>query len=252
MLCNCVPGLSAVLRLICSKPRPVHLCDDDWHCQCVSQRRFDFEVWDTRYFEVWDTGYIEVWDTGYLWDTRYFEVWDTTYLVQVGGWPGSWPWSSHFFLPQDMLRTWHLFGWNTGNAYWYYVIPSLFPHCHSLDIIIHMHAASARLLRLLVHSTSHKNKFQYQLSVSQYSQHYLGLMILMCTPPSLHPAIRDVLMLLPLFFTNSSLHSGTTQSAKWRSHWDARLSGVNLVFMPVPRKICHPSITIVVLIYLVA
>ena len=70
-----------------------------------------------------------------------------------------------------------------GNAYRYYVIPSLFPHYHLVYIIIHMCRASARLLRLLVRGTSHKNKFQYQLSVSQYSQHYLGLIIIMCTPP---------------------------------------------------------------------
>ena len=53
-----------------------------------------------------------------------------------------------------------------------------------------------------------------------------------------------------VFFTNFSLHSGTRQSAKGRSHWDTRLSGVNLLFMPVPWKICHPSTAIVVLIYL--
>ena len=36
--------------------------------------------------------------------------------------------------------------------------------------------------------------------------------------------------------------SWTTQSAKWRSRWDAIPSSVNTVFMPVPWKICHCNV----------
>ena len=46
---------------------------------------------------------------------------------------------------------------------------------------------------------------------------------------------------------HSSLHPGTTQSAKQRSCWDARLSSVSIVivFMPVQQqKICHPSVVV--------
>ena len=49
------------------------------------------------------------------------------------------------------------------------------------------------------------------------------------------------------FVPHSSLHPGTTQSAKQRSCWDARLSSVSIVivFMPVQQqKICHPSVVV--------
>ena len=47
---------------------------------------------------------------------------------------------------------------------------------------------------------------------------------------------------------HSGLHPGTTWSAKWRSCCDARLFSVNVIFMPVPQKIC-PASVIVLLIF---
>ena len=43
---------------------------------------------------------------------------------------------------------------------------------------------------------------------------------------------------------NSGLHPCTTQSAKWRSHLDARLSCIYVIFMPAPQKFCLASIVV--------
>ena len=85
-------------------------------------------------------------------------------------------------------------------------------------------------------------------SVSQYSQHYLGLIMRpsFCHPPP-HPHKRGHTFLFQnksSVHHSCSLHPGTTQSAKQRSCWDARLPSINIVIMPVPWKICHPSIVI--------
>ena len=58
--------------------------------------------------------------------------------------------------------------------------------------------------------------------------------------------ITHFFLFLTLFFSvsHSSLPPGTTQSAKQRSCWDTQLSSVCIIFMPVPQKISHPSIVV--------
>ena len=54
------------------------------------------------------------------------------------------------------------------------------------------------------------------------------------------------------FFFNqfiTSLHPGTTWSAKQRSHWDTRLCNISIFFMSVPQKIGHPSIFVLLYLY---
>ena len=47
----------------------------------------------------------------------------------------------------------------------------------------------------------------------------------------------------------TSLHPGTTWSAKQRSHWDTRLCSISIIFMSVPQKIGHPSIFVLLYLY---
>ena len=46
------------------------------------------------------------------------------------------------------------------------------------------------------------------------------------------------------YFLFTTQDPGTRRSAERRSRWDARLSSVNVVFVPVPRKIGHPSVVV--------
>ena len=63
----------------------------------------------------------------------------------------------------------------------------------------------------------------------------------MSLPPWIFPASSCNFCFV--LFPTPVPHPGTRLSAKRRrSHWDARLSSVSVVFMPVPRKICHPAL----------